>query len=408
MVWLLALGKVALAGYGDVAPGDYPNWEEREVHIWTNMVQVDPEEFFGPGNEWGASCGFADFSPDEQTPKLPLYYDYTLNDAGRFHSQDMWENEHFSHSSSDGTSFAERMSRFYFDSGYIGENIAAGYGSSMSAVLYGWMCSAGHRANIMNADYNEPGYGRRRGLLHPGLRRGVVETTSRIAMGNHTPEVPAGVVDFTVDYQGAAGDTVEVVLDGEPIEMFLTYGTESSGIFTVTAMLGEGAGCHEYFFRWDHDGTTGTFPEDGSYLFGSSLRRGRDVDQRPASPPMEPRATSGQMMTTRSPPARTYAPRNPIADPRILGPDLWVNLGASAVTTSPMPVTVSSSPRWNLHDSTADPPRWLLHLLRLRSRKGPPRSIRSRLQPTVRPRLGILRPIRSAHDLSCGEYPTRG
>lgn len=270
MVWLLALGKVALAGYGDVAPGDYPSWEEREVHIWTNMVRVDPEEFFGPGNEWGASCGFADFSPDEQTPKLPLYYDYTLNDAGRFHSQDMWENEHFSHSSSDGTSFAERMSRFYFDSGYIGENIAAGYGSSMSAVLYGWMCSAGHRANIMNADYNELGTGVVAAYYTQDFGAGVVETTSRIAMGNHTPEVPAGVVDFTVDYQGAAGDTVEVVLDGEPIEMFLTYGTESSGIFTVTAMLGEGAGCHEYFFRWDHDGTTGTFPEDGSYLFGSS------------------------------------------------------------------------------------------------------------------------------------------
>ena len=267
-VWLLLLSNVALAGYGDVAPGDYPSWAERDVHIWTNMVRVDPEEFFGAGNEWGAACGLDDFNPEEQTPKRPLYYDYTLNDAGRFHSQDMWANDHFSHSSSDGTSFADRMSRFYFDSGYIGENIAAGYGSSMSAVVHGWMCSDGHRANIMNADYNELGTGVVAAYYTQDFGAGLVETTSRIAMGNHSPEVPEGIVDFTVDYQGDEGDVVEVVMNGEPTEMFLTYGSETSGIFTVTLTLDETASCHEYYFQWTRDGETSTFPEDGSYLFG--------------------------------------------------------------------------------------------------------------------------------------------
>lgn len=268
-MWLFLLSSVATAGYGDVAPGDYPNWAERDVHVWTNMVRVDPEEFFGAGNEWGAGCGLDDFSPDEQTPKAPLYYDYTLNDAGRFHSQDMWENDHFSHASSDGTSFADRMSRFYFDSGYIGENIAAGYGSSMSAVVHGWMCSDGHRANIMNGDYNELGTGVVAAYYTQDFGAGLVETTSRIAMGNHSPEAPMGVVDFTVDYQGDEDDSVEVVLDGEPTEMFLTYGTEANGIFTVTVMLDEGPGCHEYYFQWTREGVTETFPEDGSYLFGA-------------------------------------------------------------------------------------------------------------------------------------------
>ena len=268
-MWLLAFSTVVLAGYGDVAPGEYPKWAEREVHVWTNMVRIDPEEFFGAGNPWGAACGFEDFTPDEQSPKPPLFYDYALNDAGRFHSQDMWANDHFSHSSSDGTSFAERMGRFYFDSGYIGENIAAGYGSSMSAVVHGWMCSAGHRANIMNGDYNELGTGVVAAYYTQDFGAGTVETTSRMAMGNHSPEVPSDMVDFTVDYRGAEDDPVEVVLDGEPIEMFLTYGTASIGIFTVTAMLDEEPGCHEYYFRWTHEGVTETFPEDGSYLFGS-------------------------------------------------------------------------------------------------------------------------------------------
>ena len=57
-------------------------------------------------------------------------------------------------------------------------------------------------------------------------------------------------------------------MDGEPTEMFLTYGTETNGIFTVTVMLDEGAACHEYYFQWTRDGETSTFPEDGSYLFG--------------------------------------------------------------------------------------------------------------------------------------------
>ena len=98
-----------------------------------------------------------------------------------------------------------------FDGFAVGENIAAGYGSSMSAVVHGWMCSAGHRANIMNADYNELGTGVVAAYYTQDFGAGVVDTMSRIAMGNHSPETPSGVVDFTVDYQGDDGDVVEVV-----------------------------------------------------------------------------------------------------------------------------------------------------------------------------------------------------
>ena len=78
-VLLLVASLQALAGYGDITPMDYPSWAERDIHMWTNMVRVDPGEFFGPGNDWDTSCGIADFQEEEKTPKTPLYYDYDLN-----------------------------------------------------------------------------------------------------------------------------------------------------------------------------------------------------------------------------------------------------------------------------------------------------------------------------------------
>ena len=259
----------ALAGYGDVTHGGYPSWGERDVHMWTNMVRVDPLEFFGHGNSWGANCLISEFEASEQTPKPPLYHDFSLNDAGRFHSIDMWENNWFDHDSSDGTSFPERLGRFYTESGWIGENIASGYQDARAAVLYGWMCSAGHRANIMNPDYNELGVGVVSTYYTQDFATGVVETSSPIAMGNHSPQMPTGLVDFLVDYQGGEPDTLEVVVDGEPSQVHLTFGAADMGVYMTTVAVRPDQSCHSYYFRWTEDGASGTFPEDGSYQFGS-------------------------------------------------------------------------------------------------------------------------------------------
>lgn len=40
----------------------------------------------------------------------------------------------------------------------VGENVAAGY-ESAEAVVMGWMCSPGHRKNIMSCDFGEIGIG---------------------------------------------------------------------------------------------------------------------------------------------------------------------------------------------------------------------------------------------------------
>ena len=97
-VWLFSVS--AFAGYGDVTTDGYPSWAERDVHLWTNVVRVDPDAFFGPEAPETRGCDIDDFVGDEDIPKAPLYYDYDLNDAGRFHSQDMYDNNWFNHDKS--------------------------------------------------------------------------------------------------------------------------------------------------------------------------------------------------------------------------------------------------------------------------------------------------------------------
>lgn len=134
-----------------------------------------------------------------------LTADSRLQTAADLHSQDMAQNDFFSHTSLDGTRFSERISAQQYDWNRCGENIAAGYTTPYS-VMYGtnnlqslsefdielghdgfsdwdevgqdwsdgdwddwadadgsggggWMGSSGHRANILYAYYTDIGVG---------------------------------------------------------------------------------------------------------------------------------------------------------------------------------------------------------------------------------------------------------
>jgi len=62
------------------------------------------------------------------------------------------------HTGSDGSSVGTRITREGYDWSTVGENVAQGH-SSNSAVVKGWMNSAGHRKNILNPLYKEMGFG---------------------------------------------------------------------------------------------------------------------------------------------------------------------------------------------------------------------------------------------------------
>lgn len=90
----------------------------------------------------------------------PLRADRVLNEAARLQARNMARLGFFSHTDPQGRGPEERVRIFDPEErfSYVGENIAAGYGSAHQACV-GWKHSAGHRANILGRDYTYIGGG---------------------------------------------------------------------------------------------------------------------------------------------------------------------------------------------------------------------------------------------------------
>lgn len=86
-----------------------------------------------------------------------LERDSRLDTAARLHAEDMAVNDYFDHTSQDGRTPTDRAHDQGYEGG-VGENIAYGYPDA-EAVMEGWMNSEGHRANILNCDYDVIGIG---------------------------------------------------------------------------------------------------------------------------------------------------------------------------------------------------------------------------------------------------------
>ncbi len=96
-------------------------------------------------------CGNQDFKAVE-----PLTWSCKLEAAAKRHSQDMAEQNYFSHTDPNGVGIQQRVSNQAYNWQAVGENIAAGQ-RSVSAVVNGWLESPGHCQNIMNATFTEMG-----------------------------------------------------------------------------------------------------------------------------------------------------------------------------------------------------------------------------------------------------------
>jgi MYXO-CTERM domain-containing protein len=270
LVPLLTIGD-AVAGYADVDEAGYPSLLDRQLHLWTNAARVDPEAFEDDYQQsYAHPCSFyVEFSEDEQTPKAPVYYDRNLNEAARFHSQDMSDNDHFAHESSDGTSFGDRLARFY-DTPFVGENIAWNYPNPYDTVFKGWMCSPdGHRGNIMSKDWTELGTSIVGAYATQDFGGGAADSAGAVAMAAHEPASATDDALFLADWQDAEAPVyLQVIVDGEATPLELTWGTDLQGVFSVEVDV-EAGDCHTYMFEWETaSGTTGVFPETGSYTYG--------------------------------------------------------------------------------------------------------------------------------------------
>ena len=158
----LLLAPAAIAGNGDPV-GTYPNYFERATLALTNACRQGPQTYqitYLPAYP-------TILQPRNYPAQPPLYWSYLLNESSRAHSTDMATNNCFQHNSCDGTLWNVRIQSYYSESGFIGENIAAGYSTPLD-VMNAWVAdggaadlsgAAGHRSNIMSANYHEMGNG---------------------------------------------------------------------------------------------------------------------------------------------------------------------------------------------------------------------------------------------------------
>ncbi len=85
-----------------------------------------------------------------------LEWNDLLFSASAKHAADMALNGYFDHTSLDGRTLGQRVTAEGYNWRAVGENIAAGQ-SSVSAVMQGWLSSAGHCRNLMSSNFNDVG-----------------------------------------------------------------------------------------------------------------------------------------------------------------------------------------------------------------------------------------------------------
>lgn len=92
----------------------------------------------------------------------PLTLNWELSRVAKFKSEDMRDNNYFSHTSPTYGSPFEMMKSFGISYKSAGENIAAGQKTSQE-VMNNWMNSSGHKANILSKNYTQLGVGKATG-----------------------------------------------------------------------------------------------------------------------------------------------------------------------------------------------------------------------------------------------------
>jgi hypothetical protein len=86
----------------------------------------------------------------------PLTRNEYLNQSALIHTLDMVEHQFVSHTGSDGSGVAQRVSRTGYRWAVVGENLAMGQ-HTPEEVVQCWMDSPGHRRNILNDRFLEIG-----------------------------------------------------------------------------------------------------------------------------------------------------------------------------------------------------------------------------------------------------------
>ncbi len=107
----------------------------------------------------GRNCGSDFFSAAP-----PVVWDDRIEDAAQVHSEDMAQNQNFSHTGSDGSNAGDRLLMQGYNWQTWGENILVGLDDAADAID-AWIGSPGHCSIIMNSSLEEVGAGVAQGIF---------------------------------------------------------------------------------------------------------------------------------------------------------------------------------------------------------------------------------------------------
>ena len=112
----------------------------------TSNMNSDEKEVFDLINKQRTNNGLAALKNDSEVQRV-----------ARIKAQDMVDNNYFSHTSPTYGSPFDMLKNFKISYKTAGENIAGN--SSNSSAVTAWMNSSGHKANILNSNFNYTGIG---------------------------------------------------------------------------------------------------------------------------------------------------------------------------------------------------------------------------------------------------------
>lgn len=143
------------------------------------------QNVLGATSDFSSSALLSDTNSQRSADhEAPLALSQQLSAAAQAKAEDMAQKDYWSHNSPDGRTPWSFITSAGYHYQMAGENLAYGFGNAGDTVV-GWMNSPTHRANILNANYKDVGFG----------------------------------VAQSADYQGHGPETIIVAEYGEPAEV---------------------------------------------------------------------------------------------------------------------------------------------------------------------------------------------
>lgn len=235
----------------------------------TNAVRASPNSFSGD-----MRCSLSGMNgglgPLDKHPALVA--------AAQKHSQDNAQMGDLTHTGSDGSRSSDRVSREGYDYNSVRENIAWGYSSARSVVM-GWMCSDGHRRNIMACDISDIGVGIATGrdgrYYHTQVFACPRGESCSCSGGDGS--VPQGGSDTTQDTTGASQDTTtggETTNTGTGTDNYYPdYYSQNGGSSDGSSDYSgydNGSGSYDPYYGYGSQENQGDSSSDGYYPYSST------------------------------------------------------------------------------------------------------------------------------------------